>query len=74
MRNPKNHHSGKFYDQLNPVISTKVKYNAQKNIFVPVNPLRANPTNGQTHSNNSPAIADELFECSTIFWGWRLKG
>ena len=44
MRNPKNHHSGKFYDQLNPVISTKVKYNAQKNIFVPVNPLRANPT------------------------------
>ena len=27
------------------------------------NPLSANPTNGQTHSSNSSAIADELFRC-----------
>ena len=26
-----------------------------------VNPLSANPTNGQTHSNNSSAVADKLF-------------
>ena len=31
---------------------------------VDVNPLSANPItqNGQTHSNNSSAVADELFE------------
>ena len=28
-----------------------------------LNPLSANPTNGQTHSDNSSATADELFEC-----------
>ena len=27
-----------------------------------LNPLSANPKNGQTHSNNSSAVADELFE------------
>ena len=27
------------------------------------NPLSANPTNGQTHSNNLLAKANELFEC-----------
>ena len=29
----------------------------------PLNPLGANPQNGQTHSNNLSAFADELFEC-----------
>ena len=28
-----------------------------------VNPLSVNPKKGQTHSNNSPADADVLFEC-----------
>ena len=28
-----------------------------------LNPLHANPTNLRTHSNNSSATADELFEC-----------
>ena len=28
-----------------------------------VNPLSANPQNGQTLSNNSSAKSDELFEC-----------
>ena len=27
------------------------------------NPLRPDPTDGQTHSNYSLAIADEFFEC-----------
>ena len=27
------------------------------------NPLRDNPTKCSTHSNNSPATADKLFEC-----------
>ena len=29
--------------------------------------------NGQTHSNNLSAVADELFKCLSILWGWRLK-
>ena len=29
------------------------------------------PQNGQTHSKNSSAVADELFECLTILWGLR---
>ena len=33
------------------------------NIDKPINPLSANPQNGQTHSNNSSA------NCLTIFWG-----
>ena len=32
------------------------------------------PQNGQTHSNNLPVTANELFECVTILRGWRLKG
>ena len=28
-----------------------------------INPLNANPTNGQTHPNNSRAASDEFFEC-----------
>ena len=32
------------------------------------------PENGQTHSNNSLAKADKLFDCLTIFWDWCLKG
>ena len=34
-----------------------------------LNPLTANPQNGQTHSNNSTATADELFECVKPFSG-----
>ena len=34
-----------------------------KNVKNVVNPLRPDPTNGQTQSNYSLAIADELFEC-----------
>ena len=37
--------------------------------FVQFDPLSANPTNGQTHSNNSSA-----FVCLTILQGWCLKG
>ena len=34
--------------------------------------LTPTPQNGQTHSNNSSAIADELFECVWPFMkGWR---
>ena len=32
------------------------------------------PQNGQTHSTTHRQIADELFECLTILWGWHLKG
>ena len=33
------------------------------------------PENGQTHSKNSLAVADELFECVWPFlWGWRMMG
>ena len=35
-----------------------------------VNPLIANPQSGQTHSNNLPAIADELFERILQFCGF----
>ena len=32
--------------------------------IIVINPLGANPLqNGQTHSNNSSAVANELFEC-----------
>ena len=34
-----------------------------------INPLSANFTNGQTHSNNSSAVADKLFECVRLFCG-----
>ena len=37
--------------------------------FKNLNHLSANPTNGQTHSNNSPPLADELFECVCSFRG-----
>ena len=40
------------------------------------NPLNANPTKCQTHSNNPSAFADELFECVWPFCGigaWRVK-
>ena len=30
---------------------------------VSINPLSANPTKCSTHSNNSSAFADELFQC-----------
>ena len=40
--------------------------------YLTLNPLSANPTKWKIHSNNSPAKADELFECVlTILWGWR---
>ena len=35
------------------------------------------PQNGQTHSNNSPAFGDELFECVWPFCGvgaWKVNG
>ena len=31
--------------------------------YVIVNPLATTPQNSQTHSNNSSATADKLFEC-----------
>ena len=34
---------------------------------IKVNPLSVNPTKWSTHSNNSSATADEIFECVTIF-------
>ena len=40
------------------------------------NPLSANPTKGQTHSNNLSTTADELFECVWPFCAvsaWRVK-
>ena len=37
--------------------------------------LRANPKNGQTHSNNSSAICRRIvLVCLTILWNWHLKG
>ena len=39
-----------------------------------LNPLSVNPTNGQTHSSNSLATAEELFDVLDHFVGWRLKG
>ena len=32
-------------------------------IYYYLKPLSANPQNGQTHSNNSTAVDNELFEC-----------
>ena len=34
-----------------------------------LNPFSSNPTNGHTHSNNSLAFPDELFECVWPFLG-----
>ena len=34
------------------------------------------PPNGQTHSNNSLAVVDKLFECVSLFGGvdaWRVS-
>ena len=32
------------------------------------------PQNGETHSNNSSAISQQIvWVCLTILWGWRLK-
>ena len=31
--------------------------------LIAFNPLSATTENGQTHSNNSPALGDEYFEC-----------
>ena len=39
-----------------------------------VNPLSANPQNGQTHSNNSSEIRRRIvWVCLTILWNWHLK-
>ena len=36
---------------------------------------RANPKNGQTHSNNSSSIFRRIvLVCLTILWNWHLKG
>ena len=35
---------------------------------------RPTPQNGQSHSNNSSAIADQLFECAWPFCRLELKG
>ena len=42
-------------------------------LIVFFNPLRANPQNGQTHSNNSSA-SNRLFECVWLFGGLALNG
>ena len=40
-----------------------------------INPLSANPQNGQTQSNNSSRICRRIvWVCLTILWSWRLKG
>ena len=39
-----------------------------------LNPLSANSQNAQTHSNNSLAVADKLFECVWLFCVFALKG
>ena len=39
-----------------------------------LNPLSANPQNGQTHSDNSLANCRRIaWVCLTILWGWCLK-
>ena len=43
-------------------------WNMRLRLWVPT------PQNGQTHSNNSSAAADELFECVWPFVGLVLKG
>ena len=47
------------------VMQLKLNTNWRNRTSEVMNPLSANPKNGQTHSNNSSAIAiaDELFEC-----------
>ena len=47
--------------------------NISKNVKNIVNPLRPDPTNGQTQSNYSLAIADELFECVLPLYGIKFK-
>ena len=42
-----------------------------KNVKNIVDPLRPDPTNGQTQSNYSLAIADKFFEC--VWPLWRIK-
>ena len=39
-----------------------------------LDPIGANPQNGQTHSNNSSVLADKLVECVCHFVGLVLKG
>ena len=43
-------------------------------LYVRLTPQEPTPQNSQTHSNNSPSVADELFQCFIILLGWRLKG
>ena len=38
-----------------------------------LSPLSANPTK-RSNTINLSAKADQLFECLTILWFWRLKG
>ena len=39
-----------------------------------INPLGANPTKWSNTQTIRRQFADELFECLTILWNWRLKG
>ena len=39
-----------------------------------VNPLSTNPTKWSNTQTMRRQFADELFECLTILWDWRLKG
>ena len=43
--------------------------NRSMNEFDSLTLLASTSQNGETHSNNSSAIADELFECVSTFCG-----
>ena len=55
-----------FPSKVNVNIKFTKKYKYKTSIIYKskkINPLSANPTKGQTHSNNSSTKADKLFEC-----------
>ena len=43
-------------------------------MYIQFNPTRQPHKMVKHIQNNSTAVADELLECLTILWGWRLKG
>ena len=43
-------------------------------LFVNINPLSVNPTKWSNTQTIRRQFTDELFECLTILWNWRLEG
>ena len=52
----------------------KIKEARDSSDCLSLNPLNANPQNGQRHSNNSAICWRIVWVCLTSLWNWHLKG